>query len=317
MGYRYVRILIVSAVLIAAAGAGQAGLNHFIPEQGVTNQTPVDEPDSSSSHDHSRHNSEYISERDGGEMDKEIEYNADEGERYLNAISRKSSPRWLPQNEVSVDNSVTYEVTRYPYTGPTDEHLDAAWELYNESYEAADERGFFDLENALRDGYKMYNFVRYVNKDYYLDDEELNASAPEGLVYYLNYSANITRNNSVLAGYMYTASGLESEGEQVGGPLTEWHFHTRQESYCLASRLNQGFRFENLSCSEDDVKKKRGPETINVWFIKHPKGPFSADMGTFGRMQQAYSRINGSGGVPEKMTEDEFKSYAMGSYNQT
>lgn len=244
--------------------------------------------------------------------------NTDYKDRYLNEYTPKKTPKWVSGENFSMDSDVNiYEVNKYPYTEPTEEQLEAAWELYNTSYNAAQRERLFNFKKARREGYKARDFIHHVNKEYYLDGETLNPNKPEGLVYYSNFSADeVEPDDAVLAGYVYVEDNLTSHGQQVGGPLTVWHFHPQNKPQCFASRLNKGFEFEGIECPKNSTKRKRSPEMIHVWFIKHPEGPFSTDIGSFEYAEQVYEKWNGSGGMPEKMSEKEFKSYAMESYNK-
>lgn len=243
--------------------------------------------------------------------------------RYAAPYRRGAAPIWVRESDVPLEewgrqgpqHVETVEVTRYPTVDPTPAQLDAAWRLYNASYEAARERGFFRYENADADGYRIHDPVHHLNPEYYLDDETLAPRDPEALVYVRNYtngtySVSGSRDR-VLAGYMYMAPGLAEEGPQTGGPLTVWHYHPQSWEECFAARLNVGVEFDGYDCGEDDVRMHRSPEMMHVWFVRRPGGPFATGMPGAEEAARMYRSLNGtSDGLPEKMNESTFKAYA-------
>jgi hypothetical protein len=84
-------------------------------------------------------------------------------ERYVNVYEPGEPPEWIPESEFSMQNhsAGTYEVTRYPNAEPTQEDLEAAWRLYNRSFEAAKENGWFEFDEAVEDGYRMEGANRH------------------------------------------------------------------------------------------------------------------------------------------------------------
>lgn len=228
--------------------------------------------------------------------------------RYASEFQLGSPPEWKPENEISLEDSDanTIELTRYPTVGPTPSQVDRAWKLYNESYDAMEASNYSDFNDSIDEGYQRYDNLHYVNEEYYFDDDNLNPHRPESLVYYdLNRSEEQgNQSDKLLAGYMYLVDGMEVEGEQVGGPLTVWHYHPRSQQKCFADALDEGSDIDAPDCSEDDVRKYRTPEMIHVWFVEHPGGPFSSEMA----VPEAYLE------EPEKMNESEFKRYALNSH---
>lgn len=240
------------------------------------------------------------------------------GERYVNRYEPLAPPNWRPSSNVSLEDPEYYvhEVTRYPYLRPTEEQLDRAWRLYNESYGAALERGWFDYENAKEDGYRPVMGQHHVKMKYRFDDESLNPYRPETLVYYKSEDGE----GRILAGFMYETSGPDVEGEQVGGPLTVWHYHPVEMMFGGPDEIEA--TMDDYVDSRDDVESadeydeiypgyenaeemyydgEKSVEMIHVWFVKHPEGPFGTTM-TVPREKVRPS---------EKMTEEEFKSVVM------
>jgi len=226
-----------------------------------------------------------------------------EEKRYLNEYSWHSRPEWSKEENATM--SGTNEITRYPSSRPTEEDLDAAWELYNESYEAAEENGWFDYQEAVEDGYKRIDRPHYINLEYTFDGDQLNPHKPEQLVYYDSPDSD----KMILAGFMYTTLG---EGRQVGGPLTLWHYHSVQDP-------NRSSRLEELISESSEVEMEgaeavfemetqegRTVEMIHVWFVRHPEGPFASSM----RVPEENLQ------EPEKMSERGFKCHAYSSYQR-
>lgn len=229
--------------------------------------------------------------------------------RYIDEYRYQRPPTWRPEHRMTAeDGSVhAYEVTRYPYADPTPRHLEAAWRLYSDTYEAAREHGWFSFDRARADGYRPYDDVHYMNEEYYFDDAVLDPDRPESLIYY-DAGDGDDGTGKVLAGVMYLADGLTAEGEQVAGPLTVWHYHPRYHEQCYASALNNSLRasFDDTACPPGAETRYRGPEMIHVWFVRHPEGPFSTQM--LGLPDSALERTG-------KMSRETFEEYARTSFD--
>jgi hypothetical protein len=233
---------------------------------------------------------------------------SDNKSEHINEYQAGSAPEWKvydvpPEKRPDAMESETYEVTRFPNSSPTSENLEYAWRHYNRSYEAAKDKGWFDFEKANEEGYRQFDQIHYVNRRYYLNGENLNPYKPESLIYYDDPQE---KEKKVLVGFMYVMDGLDVGGKQFGGPLTVWHYHPRGPENCFAEVLDGGKEFDTAHCSEDDITRPRTPEMIHVWFVKTTEGPFSSGM-----------RVpDGQLSNPEKMTEEEFKSYTERKYTE-
>lgn len=257
--------------------------------------------------------------RSGGadDVDADTPPEGPTAQRYVNRYSLESRPQWHPERSFSPRDtpdagSNTYEVTRYPRDEPTPEDLAAAWQLYNRTYDAAAERGWFDFDRAIEDGFKMNDFMHYANERYYLEDNTLDPTRPESLIYYRrpNGSArdgpDARSGDRILAGVMYFAQNLSAEGEQVAGPLTVWHFHTREEADCFAGWLAQGIAFDDVTCPDDAPKRYRSGEMIHVWFVRNPEGPFAS------RMSIPRENVR----EPDKMSRGTFENHTMAAFDR-
>lgn len=240
-------------------------------------------------------------------------------QRYVSIYAEGEPRDWMPENDSLIRNTTagTVEVTRYPGAKPTEGDLNAAWELYNRSFETAKQKGWFDFEEAKRDGYRMgvsRHWVNVENVSIYTGSSTLDPSNPEYLVYYKD-----PRNSDkyILAGYMYEKPifGTEKNGSQIAGLLSVWHYHPmgdvgveRYRRYLemylsnneSANKINEIFRnyetgYENFR--EFAEESTRSPDMIHVWFVKHPEGPLGTTMG----VPPEYLKS------PEKMSESRFK----------
>jgi hypothetical protein len=242
-------------------------------------------------------------------------------EWYVNVYEPGEPPEWIPESEFSMENhsAGTYEVTRYPNAEPTEEDLDAAWRLYNRSFEAAKENGWFEFEEAKEDGYSIEGANRHwgqaENLSVHTEQNLLNPDAPETLVYYQDPENS---DKKMLTGYMYHMPlGSDMEGEQVAGPLTVWHYHPlRTATY--PDYIKEGLsETDEIDGSEDlfdmidsaefeDVdefakERNRTAEMLHVWFVKHPDGPFATSMSVPETVLKN----------PEKMDRGEFEEYLV------
>jgi hypothetical protein len=237
-------------------------------------------------------------------------------QRYINKYHHAES-KWIPENKIniSLNNPETgaYEITQYPNSEPSEENINSSWKLYNKSYEVAKERGWFKFETGIDDGFVKGNGPHYVNPHYLFDDQSLNAHRPEHLIYYDKPNGE----GKILAGYMYHKKlGSKEGGEQIGGPLTVWHYHPMKfERYSERIRefVSERERFENTREFFDyfgtefetadgfSEKRDRTAEMLHVWFIRNPDGPFGTKMS----IPEQYLK------EPEKMSKREFRRYAI------
>ena len=186
---------------------------------------------------------------------------------------------WRPEEVLDASSlkrpMVTIEVTRYPdAAGPTAAQQQAADELVRRTLQAAKDKGWFEFEQAGKDGFQLMHAdpIHHGNMDYILDDVVLDPEKPEFLLYY------DTAKGKRLAGVMYLVSEPQEHGAQVGGPLTVWHYHAWQKAKCLLNRMvvvtEPG---SDGSCMLGEPSH-RSPEMMHVWFLDHPNGPFSTKM---------------------------------------
>jgi hypothetical protein len=298
---------LIAVLAVSAVVAGSAGYL-YLSDAGVTDDKPS-EPEKTGKKGVESITSDEV----------EDEYPTEQ--RYVSVYKQGEPPEWIPESKFSMENhrAGTYEVTRYPNAEPTEEQLNAAWKLYNKSFEAAKENGWFEFEEAVEDGYRKEGAPRHWtnvnNLSIHTEENNLNPSAPETLVYYQN-PQNV--DNRILAGYMYHKPiGSTEEGEQIAGPMTVWHYHP-QRTANYADHLRKlideidsvnsseelfnsiGSEFDNVS--EYAEKRDRTAEMIHVWFVEHPEGPFGTSMS----VPASSLRDN-----PEKISKDEFETRVM------
>jgi hypothetical protein len=204
----------------------------------------------------------------------------DEGtEFYVSEFAGSGERSWRPESKLDVKSlkrpMVTLEVTRLPdQAKPTPEQQHAADELARRTLKAAKEQGWFEFEQAGKDGFQLIHAdpIHHGKMDYILDDRVLDPERPEFLLYY------DTANGKKLAGVMYLVSSPDERGPQIGGPLTVWHYHAWQRPKCLLNRMVVVTEpSDDGSCLVGE-SSFRSPEMIHVWFLDHPYGPFSTKM---------------------------------------
>ena len=163
----------------------------------------------------------------------------------------------------------TVEVSLFPFgSAPSSEQQQKADELYEQSLKTVKENGWFNFENAVKDGYiqLVEDELHYWNLNYTFDGETLNPQKPEMIIYY------DTEKGKRLAGFMYTASTATEYGPQPGGPLTVWHYHTAEGDLCFKDGLIQ------KECPNKLENLYQSPEMLHVWFIDHRNGTFGSSM---------------------------------------
>lgn len=220
---------------------------------------------------------------------------------YSSKISDSSSPlyqtiydseekqTWELENRTKIsryadrtgDPNVMIEVTKYPEVNPTREQLGNAWRLYNQTYENAIENNWFKKEKGLDSGYFNWegDAFHYPHENYTRQNGTLNPEKPEFLMYYKDPD---NPEKTVLAGVMFQTNNVEKHGEQIGGPITNWHYHYFDPDVCLAywgAVSNVEIRGPNGErCPENTVISNKSNEMLHVWFVQHPESQFSSDM---------------------------------------
>lgn len=220
------------------------------------------------------------------------------------------------------------EFTQYPKSNVTIEQLNESWELYYDTYKAADENNWFNISTARDDNYYEFDKLHYINLNELYNDEELNPNQPESLMYRTQdvvtesgHQKSVTR----LVGVMYLQNSFD-HGEQIGGPLTVWHHHRKTGPTCLGetetqyilgnqsiprSRFNatpnellpngEQLLQESKNCTQE---KSYSMEMMHVWLEKRPGGPFASPMVSKSRPPEQYPMMN----------KTEFVSYTLDRY---
>ena len=176
-------------------------------------------------------------------------------------------------NPQSSPNMVIYEIDRFHGVEPTTNQQRATEELVQRSFEVAEKRGWYDLDQAVKDGYRQLfrDPVHFANEAFIMDDRILDPERPEYLMYYK------TPKGTYLAGFMFVVRSPREEGPQVGGALTKWHYHVWSRPRCLKSgRITVGLANED-GCNIGEPSD-RSPEMIHLWLLDHPGGRFSRQM---------------------------------------
>lgn len=234
-------------------------------------------------------------------------------ERYVNTVSSLSpipGRSWELYRPQYYNTSRMYEVSRHPTQKVTISQLNNAWKLYNQTYIHAEESGLF---SGVPDDYRKVDQLHYVNLQLLHNTEDLNTRAPESLLYRQVNTSN-GGSEQRLVGAMYLRNDF-NHGEQVGGPLTVWHWHELSVDPACANTPTTRLVTENLTDSEVqsvtpsnwnecDTRKSRTPEMLHVWFEKRPLGPFSTAMVSKKQPPSKY----------DKMNKSEFISYTLDRY---
>jgi hypothetical protein len=168
---------------------------------------------------------------------------------------------------------VIYEVDRYHGLEPSSDQELAAQELVRRSFEVAKKRGWYDIDQADRDGYRQLfqDRVHFANEAFIMDDYILDPERPEYLMYY------DTPKGRQLAGFMFVVRSPDDEGPQIGGALTKWHYHVWSTPFCLKNGMMTVGVPDRNGCSVGQPRQ-RSPEMIHVWLVDHPLGVFSGQM---------------------------------------
>jgi len=231
-------------------------------------------------------------------------------------LYENTSREWLPENRwkvkeaVDEQNPIQYmlEVSEevpeatYPEYDPTEEELEAAWGLYNRTYEHAREEGWFTFLNGVGDGYQDIKGDRHYHHREYVDNENnLDPTQPEVLMYYRDPD---NPSEQILAGVMYLLDDVNTtSGEAVDddmGPLSIWHYHQYDRPTCAMRGLVPEEPDPGLCPS--GIVSTRSPEMLHLWFIDHPDGQLASKMSIGPDIVEQ----------PEKMTENEFKEKMRG-----
>jgi hypothetical protein len=134
-------------------------------------------------------------------------------------------------------------------------------------------RRFGDLDAAYEAGYQPHHHGQEVIKHYFnpsaiLDDQILDPTRPEGLMY-----AHTDR-GPVLVAAVWMMREPGEPGEAVGGCLTTWHEHDNLCSVDPSKGLITGLREPGGGCAEGQVPW-RPPAMLHTWIVDVPGGPFA------------------------------------------
>ena len=182
----------------------------------------------------------------------------------------------IPAKPQSSPEMVIWEVSRFdPRVPPTPEQQAAADDLVERCHQAAVKHGWYDHAKGLADGFET-NFkdrLHHRKDEYVLDGIQLDPERPEYLMYYPTEDGG-----QALTGFMFLADGPEAWGEQIGGPLTVWHYHVWTRKRCWVQDLLSAGPADAAGRCGVGVARHRSPEMVHVWLIDHPRGPFSSGM---------------------------------------
>ena len=200
--------------------------------------------------------------------------------RYFNVMGAVHE-EWRPESTIPSKPqkrpfNVVWEVTRYRDARPTDAQRQAADSLVAQCFRAAEQQGWFDYETGLRQGYQLQDRdeSHYYKWEYIVDGFMLDPERPEYLMYYE------TANGHELLGFMFLAAGPLTEGPQLGGPLTVWHYHIFARPVCHREGLlpvGEPLIGPQAQCAAG-IQQQRSAEMLHVWLVDRPGGPFATPM---------------------------------------
>ena len=153
----------------------------------------------------------------------------------------------------------------------TPEQHQWAEDFYRRSLAAALDRGWFDFDQAMAQGFQpdRINRTHFPNLEYMFDDVILDPERPEWLVY------DDGPDGKVLMALMFFTRELDEVGPTPAGPLAQWHFHPYVKTRCAIGGLwTVGDADRDGHCTEG-IPVDRTPEMFHVWFLDHPLGRFT------------------------------------------
>lgn len=141
-------------------------------------------------------------------------------------------------------------------------------DFYQRSLAAAQKNGWFDINNALAQGFQpdRVNGSHYPNLAYMFDDVILDPERPEWLVY------DDSPQGKVLMALMFFTRTLEEVGPTPGGPIAQWHYHPYETPRCAIKGLWTVGRPDDEGHCAEGIPVTRTPEMLHVWFMDHPLG---------------------------------------------
>lgn len=225
---------------------------------------------------------------------KEVEKNE---QRYVNFYEMNGSSSWFPEEELKENLSINgtppiIEVSRYHNVSPTKGQINSAWKLYKSSFKSAKRNDWFNITQAKKDGFKEFDSLHYINEEFRFKNKTLNPNKPESLI----FDSQQNSNEKQLVGFMYLTKDSKTEGKQVGGHITTWHYHPLIRKDCAKGILGSKENFRETNC-KDSKLGYRTSEMLHVWFVENPDGIFSPHMNIDGKYISE----------PKLMDKNEFK----------
>lgn len=194
------------------------------------------------------------------------------GREYVTSETSKV-PHWKLARRAEDQPVGMYKVTRYPHDNPTPLQHEGAEELLRLSKLVVEQNGWWNVEQKPR-RYNNRQFqadrlrAHYLSKNDLSTPDTLNPRRPEWLIYYP------TPRGRKLAGFMFSTLS-RSRGPQIGGPLTQWHYHQKQKNRIQRCREGSLPGVRNTPCAERKPVRHT-PLMLHLWFIEHASGPFGS-----------------------------------------
>jgi len=124
-------------------------------------------------------------------------------------------------------------------------------------------RPYEHFSTAVQRGFRSLDGMHWYNAAFYTDDRVLDPARPEFVMY---------DNAHRLLGAMFVEHGRP--GPQIGGPLTVWHTHCREQMPCLLP----GNRLVPSEAAECAGRPQVKDWMLHVWLVPNQLGAFGHQM---------------------------------------
>jgi hypothetical protein len=182
-------------------------------------------------------------------------------------------PDGLWRTELTEDGSLI-EVSQWAPSDQASEEQRQAADSFARSAQAAARR-FSDRNAAFAEGYVNVDGIdpyHYANKAFINDGVQLDPERPEFVMY--------DPETSEFLGVMFLAP-VGVRGEQIGGPLTVWHYHPAMGDMLVcwdgALPVDGAWDPTTETCRSGE-QRAGSPDMLHVWAIPNALGPFGSDM---------------------------------------
>ncbi|MGM0564904.1 MAG: hypothetical protein ACQES2_11280 [Pseudomonadota bacterium] len=195
-----------------------------------------------------------------------------EGQMQIRPASKEPEP-WITAQFANINQPGAYEIRHAQASsiGLSDEE---AIQLAQATLDNAHRQNWHIYDEGLKDGFMLMedlDALHYMNYEYMTDGETLNPRKPEALMYYP------TGDGMALVGVMFLASSTDDPPPHFQNPNINWHFHVGLTSHCQKGPMTV-CTLPNGHCPEGYEESFISATMLHIWFVDHPRGPFSTSM---------------------------------------